>query len=291
MNLRRWQSRWPLLRAWLGKGGLALTAGIERLFVLLAPKNTTDDAWIRDQLADLAKAGRLPEPKYFRAEKRRLTEIREGSRAVNVVRPQDAAHIYLEAHRAPTLVIAVPSIWILLDPRRDPATLRTTCRPDAALRHKGLTWTVLDSKELSAHVASLSSPHPCDDIDGPGDPRVLPLHLFRGPDVDGLLGTAKGRDQFKAAHRKRRSWVGPKGCWQDPAPGAMHGNDRDSGGTFVSGWRVPEGHHWDVQPSNKNTELVGFGEVWRVERGGHVNVFPNGKLLGNHRARRTWPRG
>lgn len=267
-------------------------ARVERVFVLLEPKGVKcDDSWIQRYLARLTGEGMLPAPTCYRAEKRQFTEVRERSKSVNVLRPKDAAHLYLEAHRAATLVIAAPSVRILLDPRRDPASPRTICRPEVALRHKAIVWAVLRLDDLEQRMSLLCSPHPCDDIAGVSDPRVLPLHLFDAPDVDDHLGTPEGRARFKDSYRHRGAWTASNTRWQDAAPGARHGVDRAADGTFVSGWRVPEGHHWDVQPSDRKAELVGFGEVWSLKQSGHVNVFPNGRLLGSHRAARVWPRG
>lgn len=266
-----------------------MSAAFKRVFVLLGPKcHGKDDRWVGAQLSELARLGRLPEPKVFRACVRRFAEVGDGARRVHVLRPQDAAAVYAAVHNGPTLAIAAPSVRVLLDPRRDPASDRTVCRPADVLRHKAVTWVVQDQNALGELLGRLVSPHPCDDVCSLRDPRLLPLHLFGETDVLGHLATAEGRRRFVADYRHRKSWVGDKGIWQDADPHARHGMARRRGTVVVSGWEVPEGHHWDVQAAKGDTELVGLNEVWMVKPGGHVNVFPDAALLGSHRAARVW---
>ena len=262
----------------------------ERVFVLLGPKNPlVSDSWIGHRVSELVQARLLPTQKVYRAVAKRFTDVGDGARRVNALRPQDAAAIYTAVHTGSTLVIADPSVRVLLDPRREPASPRTVCAPSDLLRHKAVTWVVRDRADLDDRLARLTSPHPCDDIDNVRDPRLLPLHMFHRTDANGELATTAGRSRFLEAYRRGNAWVGSKGTWQDADPRARHGRSREGGPVVVSGWEVPDGHHWDVQPGRTHIELIGLNEVWVVKLGGHLNVFPDAALLGMHNTRRAWP--
>jgi hypothetical protein len=265
-----------------------MLADIARVFVLLGPKaHSSEDEWVLQVVNEIGETAALPEPKVFRADTRPFVEVGEGSRKVNVLRAQDAGAIYRSAHSSAVLVITSKTVRFLLDPRKDPANPRTVCLPGSALRHKALVLTASDPQSLRADLASISSPHPCG-IEGLRDPRILPLHLFDRPDESSRLESSAGRVQFIAEYRRGRAWLGPRADWQDASPQARHGIDRHSAASFVSGWQVPSGHHWDVQ-SARGTDLIGFDSVWHLSREGYMNVFPNGKLNGGRRSRRVWP--
>jgi len=120
-------------------------------------------------------------------------------------------------------------------------------------------------------------------IDGPGDPRCLPLHIFSAKS-ERNLDFGEERSAFSREHplRNESGWTDHDDVvWKSAQAGQRHGRDP----LQVRGVRLHDGMHWDVTPRRTrmfHTHLT----TWTVK--GYVNVHPDAHVRVGHRAYEEW---
>lgn len=262
-------------------------APIDRVIVLLGPRGTSGgDKWIVRVAKEFSERSDAPPFKAYTAQERRFTEVGEQSRKVPLLRPQDAGEVYRAVHDSAVLVIVKSGVRLLMDPRRDPATARTVVNPVTALGHKSHVFVAGTEDEIRSRWGRLETAYP-GTVNALRDPRLLPMHMF-APDFKGDLHEERARGRFLNEYRTRGAWQAANAEWQDAEPGARHGRDRGASRCIVCGFEVPSGHHWDVQFSRRDGEVVGLDAVWKVHAGGHANVHPTGYVGGGKKSLKVW---
>jgi hypothetical protein len=210
---------------------------------------------------------------------------------MNVLAPDEAAELYRMLHHGPTLVVALASALVSLDPSREPPTRRQTRSLESFLAYKATYGLVREDADVPTLFEQFEDWRRSVCCNGPGDPRVLPLHVFDpGPDVPDLDSKA-GADRFRRDFGSPSRRLDSSGrVWEK---GPAHGG-RDI--LQVAGCELPAGMHWDVSVKRKRCSVANAHEVWRVEGGGYLNVYPDAGLRGpssirQDAVRRVWPRG
>lgn len=225
-----------------------------------------------------------------RTEKRRLSMVDSGSRPLLVLKPADAHELYRELHRGPCYVLSRGSVRVLLDPRRDPPSERSSARLSDYVRHKAVFRTLEDGRDLRSDISSMLEEVPSDCPDA-NDPRVLPLQTFDKPDVAGSLATPAGREGFRTRFGAGAgSWRSPELSWRAAQPGARHGRVGASR-TALRVWStvLPVGHHWDVGPRRGSAkQLFTAGSVWKIRSSGYVNVYADAYIRQGERSDEVW---
>jgi hypothetical protein len=144
------------------------------------------------------------------------------------------------------------------------------------------------------HPAAVTEAFECYDrwiqqsgCDGPGDPRVLPLHVFGTTSDWSYLGDPEVCKKFEKVYGK------PAGARTDDdgkvwRRGA-HGRDR----LTVAGYELGPGMHWDVNTAGSTATIMNGLEIWQLgKRHGYLNVSPDahfrkGSSLST--AKKVWP--
>ena len=125
--------------------------------------------------------------------------------------------------------------------------------------------------------------------DGPGDPRRLPLHIFktrRAASRELELDSAADRKRFRQVHfRNGVLEDGDRRRWRAAEPGARHGRDPQ----FVRNQELPLGFHWDVCRST-GIKVETPMSIWKVGQGGHINVYADGHVRPGTGCRLIWDR-
>jgi hypothetical protein len=225
-----------------------------------------------------------------RTEKRRFSKVDSGSRPLLVLKPADAHELYRELHRGPCYVISRGAVRVLLDPRRDPPSVRSSARLSDYVRHKAVFRTLEDGRDLRGDLSSMLDEVPSDCPDA-NDPRVLPLQTFEKPDDEGLLATASGREGFRTRFGAGAgSWRSPELSWRAALPGARHGRVGPSRAALrVWSTALPVGHHWDVAPHRGSAKQVfTAGSVWKIRPSGYVNVYADAYVRQGERCSEVW---
>lgn len=211
-------------------------------------------------------------------------------RRAELLRPKDAAGLYRELHRTPTLVLAFAAAMVRRDPSRDPPVRRAALRLEEFVAYKA-PFALLrghdDPPRIFAEFETWLDEVHCD---GDADPRVLPLHVFsvgpRRPDLADSGGAAEFREQYGPAS-SRRDAAGID--WRRADPRALHGGEA----LDVAGRSLPAGFHWDVSRRRGSIRLTTAEEVWKLAgRGAYLNVYPDAHVRPpkDRRVRRVWPR-
>ncbi|MBS1861602.1 MAG: hypothetical protein JSS68_07800 [Actinobacteria bacterium] len=209
--------------------------------------------------------------KTFETETLRL--IGGSGRQMEVLRAADAADLYSRLHRGPTLVLAVGSALVRLDPRRDPPDRRATRELADFVTYKAAFKQVRKDEDIAAAFEEFGGWGGSSVPDGFGDPRVLPFHVFDAGGMPGGLDDGAGAARFRAdfgpsSRREDRSGR----VW---ARGAFHGREA----LHVAGCELPPGAHWDVS-SARPFHLLTASAIWEIKRGGYLNVYPDEGVRG-----------
>jgi hypothetical protein len=209
---------------------------------------------------------------------------------MNVLDPLDASNLYRDLHQSPTLVVALASALVSLDPSRKPPNQRSTRALAEFVAYKAAYGLVRGDRDVEAvfdeFVCWRDKRH-CRDAN---DPRALPLHVFElgsnGWDLSDEEGTQRFRRAFGEAAR-RKDDAGR--VWQVGVP---HGR----GVLRVAGHDLPAGTHWDVSSQRRSWRVANAREVWKIEGQAYVNAYPDEHLRSpaaryRGQARRVWSAG
>ena len=221
--------------------------------------------------------------KFSRRQTRRISS--SGGRVFRVVDVQDATSLYRKIHRARVGVWQIGKAQVSTSPELTPAPKRViTLR--SFLMHKAFHYTLPEGNFQSAWYSS------CDKFDewmnqvgceGEGDPRCLPLHIFKTKLDLSQLSTEEGRSLFGQTHGPQSSRVDAnKLQWRRPG-GPFHGRDA----LYVSGRSLAKGFHWDVSTKHATQRINTTSEIWEIRRGGYVNVYPDQHVRGGRLFRRV----
>ncbi len=221
-----------------------------------------------------------------------LLVVGGSGRSMNVLDPIDASNLYRDLHRSPTLVVALASALISLDPSRKPPSQRYTRPLEEFVAYKatyGMVRGEGDADAVFGEFVRWRKEQRCRDA---SDPRALPLHVFQlgsnGGDLDlsDEGGTRRFRRAFGEAQR-RKDDAGR--VWQAGVP---HGLDV----LQVAGRDLPAGTHWDVSSKRKSWRITNAREVWKIEGRAYVNAYPDEHLRQPRaryqgQARKIWSAG
>jgi len=245
---------------------------------------------IEDLLAD---ARRLAGERGYRLLVRRTEGVRVAGdgweRRVELLSPADAAGLYRELHRAPTLVLTFAAAMVRRDPSRDPPVRRAAMTLQEFVAYKALFGLIRGHNDLPSIFARFSSWMGGVHCSGESDARVLPLHVFsagpRRPD----LHTSEGAAAFREQHGPASSRIdGDRVKWKRADKNAFHGGSSLN----VAGYSLPAGMHWDVSRRGHSIRLTNSNQVWRLSGNrAYVNVYPDSHIRAPKVAgvRLVWP--
>lgn len=230
------------------------------------------------------------ELRVLRAERRRLTQDGLGRRPIDVVHPIDAHKLYQDVHLMRTCVLGQGGIFVLRDPRKDPPTQRDCISLREFVCHKAAFEIVEDGREPGEQAERLLA-KPSTDCLGIKDPRVIPLHVFRGGLQPSELLDVEGRSRFRRAFQnKGGGWASPNaGVWSPADARARHGAaGTDRSALKVGDLELPLGFHWDVS-GPRPIAIMNSSTVWKLDRSGYVNIYPDAFIRqGSKGARMAW---
>lgn len=216
-----------------------------------------------------------------------ITKGDPSGRIVNLLERCSASRLYADMHRGPVAVLYDAPVWVRTSPGTEVESKRLI--PIGRFcKYKAFSMSLKDNRagawgqqfgEWLAEVA----------CDGPGDPRVLPLHIFkmrRGAHRELELDSAADRKRFRQVHfRNGDLQDGDRRRWRAAEPGARHGRDPQ----FVRNQELPLGFHWDVRRST-GTKVETPMSIWKVGQGGHINVYADGHVRPGTGCRLIWDR-
>lgn len=209
-------------------------------------------------------------------------------RRLNVMGAEDASVLYKMCHRAPTLVVALASAWISIDPSRTPPNRRAGRSLESFVAYKALYGLVRADADVPSLFDRFRVWQGEEHCNGPSDPRILPLHVFDAGSEPHDLHTKSGCTRFRHAFGRPSERKDHSGrIW---ASGTPHGTDV----LQVAGSDLPKGMHWDVSGERAGCRVANASEIWRLKRSGYVNVYPNEHVRPprrnrSNKARRVWP--
>lgn len=186
---------------------------------------------------------------------------------------QDAANLYRQIHRCRVGVWQLGDVHVPITPQPRPTT-NDYIPLRRFISHKAFHCRV-QLQEIDRQLKSSLSDFEgwlqqilCD---GEGDPRCLPLHVFRtGFNVDDLA-TDMGRSRFADIHGPQSSRLDDNQLrWNRPT-GPYHGQEVLS----VAGRNLARGFHWDVSSQEKRRRITTTSETWEIGSKGYVNVYPD----------------
>ena len=224
--------------------------------------------------------------KFFQRQTARVSSP-EG-RVFRVIDIQDAANLYRRMHRARVGVWQIDKAQVPISPEFAPNPKRViTLR--SFLMHKAFHYTLPEGNFQSAWDSS------CDKFDewinrvgceGEGDPRCLPLHVFKTKLDLNQLATVEGRSLFGQTHGPQSSRADSNELhWRRPR-GPYHGRDS----LYVAGCRLAQGFHWDVSTKQAPQRIATTSEIWEIKRNGYVNVYPDQHVRKGKQSRRVLPK-
>jgi hypothetical protein len=242
----------------------------------------------------LADARRLAGESGFGVSVRRMERVRlEGEgweRGAELLSPADAAGLYRELHRTPTLVLTFAAAMVRRDPSRDPPVRRAAITVQEFVAYKALFGLIRGHNDVPSIFARFFSWMEGIHCSGESDARVLPLHVFRAGPQRPDLGTSEGDAIFREQHGPASSRIdGDRVEWQRADKNAFHGGSS----LQVAGCSLPAGLHWDVSRRGRSIRLTNSNQVWRLSGSrAYVNVYPDSHIRPPKVAgvRLVWPR-
>lgn len=208
-------------------------------------------------------------------------------RSKQVLAPSDLRKLYVRCHRAYVWIFATAGMHVRLDPAVRSLERKNVGSLEQVVRYKAVDYFIVSRGEEVSRYLSLLLQERDRLVEGPQDPRCLPLHAF-SPQNAFDLAEEEGRRRFTSLHRKKSSRKRGTSLfdvagreWQ--VADAMHSADT----LHVGGCYLPTGFHWDVQTGRKRTVFVNGWERWETSNGAYLNVHPDGHVRAP-RATRTW---
>jgi hypothetical protein len=259
-----------------------------RVFAVVPGRGSTQIEQLLDAVRTLADERDWP------VSVRRTESVRvagEGwERRAELLRPEDAAGLYREIHRTPTLVVAFAAAMVRRDPSRDPPVRRAALGLEEFVAYKAPFGLIRGHTDPARIVAGFETWLAGVHCDGDADPRALPLHVFdagpRCPD----LSAAEGAAAFAAQHGHASGRTDADGVdWRRADPRAFHGGKA----LEVAGRVLPAGFHWDVSRRRGEVRLTTAEAVWKLAgKGTYLNVYPDAHVRApkDPRVRRVWPK-
>ncbi len=205
----------------------------------------------------------------------------QAGRFADILKRGDASQLYKEMHRQPVAVLYDGSPKVRTDPsgqfRDDRAvSLHKFCK------YKSFALS-LRSNQADSWDSAFDEWLGQVECDGPGDPRVLPFHIFAARE-DYELDDATERRRFRDSHKHLHALVDRrKRRWTSARPEARHAIEPQT----VRGRLLPDGYHWDVT-MRRSPVLVSPDSVWKVGREGYINVHPDGHIRLGKLCQQTW---
>ncbi len=201
--------------------------------------------------------------------------------ALDVLRPSDVERLYKTLHKRKALVLATGGVRVQRDVSAN-LTRRGSVPAEQFVRHKAFFALVSRPEEASRSInQGVEWLTRETDIDGPHDPRCLPMLCFAGC-REIPLSNPSDRKRFRQDFGKaRRDSFG--GEWQGDGP--YHTRDT----LHVAGLSLPVGFHWDVQAWRPFAMCNGW-ERWEIRANGYLNVHPDAHLRGSKNVTRTHPK-
>ena len=196
-------------------------------------------------------------------------------RIVNLLERCSASRLYGDMHRGPLAVLYEAPVWVRTSPGTEIDSKRLI--PIGRFcKYKAFSMSLKDNRAAD-WVQRFEAWLAVATCDGPRDPRVLPLHIFkmrRAASLDLELDSAADRKRFRQMHLRGGDLEDDgRRRWRAAEPGARHGRDPQ----FVGNQELPLGFHWDVRRST-GAKLETPLSIWRVGRGGHINVYADGHV-------------
>lgn len=198
---------------------------------------------------------------------------------MEVMAARDASALYSRLHRGPTLVLAMGSALVRLDPKRNPPNRRATRDLADFVAYKAIFKLIREDRNVSEAFDEFERWSSSDGCEGFNDPRVLPFHVFDAGGVPAGLEEQAGAARFRADYgppsnrcdRSRRDW----------SRGAFHGRRE----LTVAGRTLPAGAHWDVA-ARRSFHVSTASEIWQIKQGGYLNVYPDEGVRGPSASRK-----
>ena len=210
---------------------------------------------------------------YIRTAKQERSKRDAAGRPIGLISNQDALNLYKRIHIARTGVwqIGYAHAPIKLRPKSifDYVELRRYIRHKAF--HHTLPRINFDthwSESIEEFNTWLRQTW-CNDE---GDPRCLPLHVFRTSIDAETLATPEGRSSFADTHGPQSSRLDAANLRWDRPKGQYHGRQT----LQVAGRYLAQGFHWDVSSDDRRQRQIHTtAGTWDIKPSGYVNVYPD----------------
>ncbi len=215
-----------------------------------------------------------------------IARSREG-RPLGLISSEDATNLYKRIHRVRVGVWQIGKAHVPTKPQPRSAA-NDFVRLSRFVMHKAFHSTISQddfdsqwSSSLTAFQKWLSGTW----CESEGDPRCLPLHVFKTDFGINNLSSEKGRSVFVDIHGPQSSRVDRKQLHWDRPQGAYHGGDT----LHVAGYDLVRGFHWDVSNEAAKQRVTTTSDIWEIRRKGYVNIYPDAYIRGGRLSKRITP--
>ena len=210
--------------------------------------------------------------------------IRINGRPFGEMKSEDAVNLYKSIHRAKVGIWQVGRAHAPAKPQPDDK-IKDYIRLETFVRYKAFHRMVqaadffdLWNLSMEDFQTWLTGAH----CENEGDPRCLPLHLFRTKaDFEGL-GTQKARTDFAVSYGNQSARKDADGLLWNRPRGGLHGRD----GLHVAGRELAIGFHWDVTAGRNGGKIVSPEGVWSLDANHYANIYPDAHVRAGQGASR-----
>ena len=242
----------------------------ETVCLILPPKQSNSQTLTIALIQD-----RLRSMEYHCVTMRATSVSGFGGQKFSILRPSDAAGLYVSSHRERVFVVTVGGVKVQLD-TTEMASNRGTVPVSAFIEYKAGHVMITRPEEVDRGVGLIQTYMSQQHCDGSKDPRCLPFSLYERNEAEGLASRTARNDFVK----RYRSYDSEGfGLLDDQARRWTTREYHTRDLLHVGGSCLPIGFHWNVECKRKTAFANGW-ETWAVSAGGYTNVHPDAKIRG-----------